>query len=71
MQAVQPSAQVTYLHTPTCGQGRVSEQRGTLEKFVMATDNLTLTTEENTVLDHFRRYSLLAERQTFAVMETR
>lgn len=46
MQALQPSSvQVTYLHTPTFGQGKVSEQCGLLEKFVMAKDAFTLTTE--------------------------
>jgi len=68
MQAAQPSVQVTYLHTPTFGQGEVSEQCGMLEKFVLAKDNLTLTTEENTVLGHFPSL-LCAEQQTFAVRE--
>lgn len=54
MQEVQPSsAQVTYLCTPTFGQGRVSEQCGMLGQFVMAKDDFILTTEENRVLDHF------------------
>lgn len=52
MWAVQPSVQVTYLYTPPFGQGK-AEQCGMLEKFVVAKDDLMLTTEEDTVLDHF------------------
>lgn len=63
---VQPSSvQVTYLHSPAFGQERVPEQWGVLERSVMATDDLTLATEQLVILSY--RYSPL----TLAVMGTR